>query len=58
MTTMKNRIIDIQVAARQAEPTTVKADLLAVGVFEDGPCCQASQAVNTQLGDPLGSPNN
>lgn len=52
---MKNRIIDIQVAARQAEPTTVKADLLAVGVFEDGPCCQASQAVNTQLGDPLGS---
>jgi len=54
MAAMKNRIIDVQVKVRRADAAQVKADVLAVGVFEEGGCCAACSAINSALGDPVG----
>ena len=50
---MKNRMMDVSVAVRAGEAVAFKADVLAVGIFEDGCCCGACAAVNKKLGDPL-----
>ena len=50
---MTGRLIAIQVQARQGDAATVKTDVLAVGVFEDGPCGRGSAAVDKKLGGAL-----
>ena len=51
---MVKRLMELQVQARQANAAAVKADVLAVGVFEESCCCAACAAINTAMGDPLG----
>ena len=50
---MTNRMIEVQVQMSRTDAAQVKADVLAVGVFEEGCCCAASAGVNKRLGDPL-----
>ena len=50
---MPHKIIDVQIKTRKADAATVKADMLAVGVFDKSPCCAAAAAINTALGNPL-----
>jgi leucyl aminopeptidase len=50
---MAKRLMELGVQARQADAAAFKADVLAVGVFEESCCCAACAGINRKLGDPL-----
>jgi leucyl aminopeptidase len=50
---MSKRLMDVQVQARQADAALVKTELLAVGVFEEGPCCAGGEVINKKTGHLL-----